>query len=250
MRASGELTGLSDAGLALIAYQHGDYIEAAGLFGALPASVDSEEADLFEANSWLYAGRFDTAIASFDRMLSAPGVYAPAAYNNMGVAYFNVNKKSGLDQFDQAVDSARKQGMTEIGVLALVNRSHYHRAGNSWEKAREDCGAALMLNGQSALPYVCLASYNLVYYRFQSFGALPLSEIDRNLNEAEKYGDAPPLVDYLRANWHLSFLWKNKTEAARSYMKFLQGMENRACLLIENDYVSNAKVQVEKLTYP
>ncbi|MEW6404895.1 MAG: toll/interleukin-1 receptor domain-containing protein [Chloroflexota bacterium] len=247
------LSAMANVGSALIYYQHGDYEKAAGLFRSLPSVpgwVHSDEAALFEANSWLFAEQYTRAILSYQELVEVEDISSPAALNNVGVAYFNINTKLGLTQFDQSLELARSQDAAEVEALALVNRNQFYQLNNDWENAREDCQSLLDLNGRSALPHLCLARYNMMYYRFQSPAPLPLNVIDGNLKEAQKYADAPPLVHYVRGYWHVSHFWQQKQAAVDSYLDFLEEMQFRACLQSDLDLIRTAKTQIENLTRP
>ena len=246
----GNLNEINDLGTALIAYQHGNYTEAVTGFDSLPTASRSTAYALFRSNSLLYAERYDEAIASYQAISGAKDLNAAAAFNNMGVAYFNQDVNLGLDQFNQSVQLANQQGAMDIEALALGNRSLFYRLKSQWTDSLDDCSAMLKLNGKSALPYLCFAGYNFLYYRFQPPGLLPLKEINRNLTEAEKYQDVPAEADYMRGNWNLSHFWKRKQEAVDAYSAYLDEMQYRACMRNDHESISNAEEQITKISQP
>lgn len=250
LQVAGTLDELSRVGQAVIRYQQGDYANSARLFDSLPALAGSKGLALIEANSLLLAERYEESIKSFDELSSANELDSAAAFNNMGVAYFNQDTDLGLDEFSQAIDLAADQGADGVEALALINRSRYFLLRSDWEQASADCSSLLQLNGQSALPYVCMASYNFIYYRFQPLGMLPLREINRNLAEAETYTDAPALIQYLRGDMNRSHFWQRKQDAVDAYHSYLTEMQYQACLQMDRTLISTAREQIQNLTRP
>ncbi|HEX2992283.1 MAG TPA: hypothetical protein VHO49_16470, partial [Anaerolineales bacterium] len=250
LHVTGSLDELSEVGLAMMRYQQGDYVNAAELFESLPRLAGSNSLALFEANSQLLAERYHESIASYEAIGVANDLNSAAAFNNMGVAYFNQDTGLGLDEFSQAIELAADQGADGVEALALINRSRYFLLRSDWEQASADCSSLLTLNGQSALPYVCKASYNFIYYRFQPPGVLPLREINRNLVEAEKYADAPALLHYLRGDMNKSHFWQRKQDAVDAYHSYLTEMQYQACLQMDRTLISTAREQIQNLTRP
>jgi tetratricopeptide (TPR) repeat protein len=245
---------LADAvsiGLSLISYQHGNYAEAADRFNELPATRTSPEQALLWANSLLFAGRYEEAIKAYRETVLALNPVWSAAYNNLGVARFNKDlltlegqPEHGLDDFEQAIKLANAQGETGLALLAYVNKSEFHRWSESYHKALTDCEAALALNAQSALPYVCRVLYN---FSFATSGQdIPFDEIKRDLDQAEQSDDVPAKLHYLRASWHRDL--NEEQEAIAAYERFLELMEERACLQSDVYYIEDAVYFVGELT--
>jgi hypothetical protein len=250
LQVTGSLDELSGVGQALMRYQQGDYVNAATLFGSLPILAGSKGLALFEANSLLLAERYDDSISSYEAISTANDLNSAAALNNMGVAYFNQDTDLGLDEFNRSIELAEDQDASGVEAMALINRSRYFLLRSDWEKASADCSSLLTLNGQSALPYVCMASYNFISYRFQPPGVLPLREINRNLIEAEKYADAPALLHYLRGDMNKSHFWQRKQDAVDAYHSYLTEMQYQACLQMDRTLISTAREQIQNLTRP
>jgi hypothetical protein len=146
---------------------------------------------------------------------------------------------------------AHRQKNFEVEGLALVNRSQYYRVKSDWPNAYKDCVDARGAYGESALPNLCLASYYFTYHDYSSVLApLPYIEIDRRLNEAEKYQDVPPLIHFIRGAWYESHLWKRKQEAVDSYSSYIAEMEFRACLQMDRNLIDFAIDAIKELTRP
>lgn len=250
LRVSGSPGELSDAGLALAAYQHGDYTDAANRFKELPGLSNPNAIALFRSNSLLFAALYDEAIASYEKIAKATDNNSAAAYNNMGMAYFTRDPERGFEEFDRSISLAKEQHAVDVEILALVNRSEYFQWQHKWENALDDCEASLGLNGHSALPYLCLANYYRALGRSQPSGWMPLNEIGRNIDEAAKYEDAPALLYYFRADWVSSHLWVKKQDAVDAYWRFLSELEYQACLQEDKQSIENAKKQLVRLTHP
>jgi len=249
LRAIGSDIEITDIGLALFSYQYGDYPGAARSFAALSATAKSKDLMLLNANSLLLDGQYITAIASYKEITQTQASDSAAAYNNLGVALANDDRNQALGWFNQAIDLADNLREVDIESLARVNRSQLFQLDGKWDEAQNDCETAILLNAKSALPYVCLAKHNFIYFRFRTPWLLPLNEINKNLNEAEKYADAPALLHFMRADWHLSHSWKQKQEAVNAYARYLSEMENRACLKIDQVRIADAIGFVDELTY-
>lgn len=256
----GTLAELSKIGEAMIRYQHGDYVEASRLFGSLAASQTSGDLDLFAANSWLLAERYEEAIDSYNHILRAVDPDSAAAYNNLGVALGNTERPTddipysyhGLDEFGQAIKLAHERQQPDLELLAYVNRAYLYRQGNSWVNALADCNAALKLDAKSALPQLCLASHDFSYYiKPERLGLLPFYEINQYINEAEGAQDSPPLTHFMRANWHISHFWVQKQEAMDAYLRYLSAMTSKACLRRDYNRIDEAKRIIQaKLVRP
>jgi len=251
---------LAAIGDALFKYQHGDYLDAATAFNGIPSVPESLNLSLFQANSWLFAGHYETAIDSYKEIIRTIDPDSAKTYNNLGVALLNTEQPTqekpynyqGLNEFDQAVKLATDRKENDIKLLALVNRSYVYRQGNSFVEALSDCNDALIIDDQSALPHLCLASYNFsMYSKPGSFVVFYLREINQHLSAAEVSRDAPALTHYMRATWHLEHFWMQKREALDEYMSFLSSMENRACLIKDHDRVDEAiRIIDARLTVP
>ena len=239
---SGNVEALSRFGWILFDYWFGDFSDVHRQLSSLSGTSASAELMLLQANSSLLDLQSVTAISEFKELTRRFPDSSAAAYNNMGVAISQDPDQAGqaLGLFNQAVSLAGDHHQIDVEALARVNRSYRYLLESKWNEADEDCVQAALLNAKSALPYVCHARYNFLYYRFEEpWLPLPLIEIDRNLSDAEQRPDTPPVVYYLRADWHRSHLWKQKQQATEAYRRYLVEMEYRSCLPADyqrNDY--------------
>jgi tetratricopeptide (TPR) repeat protein len=251
LATSGTIEVLSRFGWILFDYWLGDFSEAHRQLSSLSATWTSADLMLLRANSSLLDLESVTAINEFKEITRRFPDGAAAAYNNMGVAVSQDLDRAGeaLGLFNQSVSLAVDNPQIGVEALARINRSLLYLSESKWEEAHDDCDEARLLNAKSALPYLCLARYNFRYFRTEEPGwPLPLIEIDRNLNDAETRPDAPPLMYYLRADWHLSHFWQQKQAAAEAYGRYLKEMEYRSCLPTDYNRNGNARIFLDELT--
>jgi tetratricopeptide (TPR) repeat protein len=259
--ATGDVVSLVETGSALFDYQRGDYIRAARSFDALLGKVRSDELLLFKANSWLLAGRYESAKSVYNEIFFPSSPYAAAISNNLGVTLNNEDlslhkdtQLQGLAEFSRAVELTQLEPddprVTEVKGIALYNRSLKYMDAGQWNDAVNDCEAAGVLNTDSALPYICLAIYSFEHYRFTPLnlpGSLPLNTIDFHLRQAEEKAP-PPIVHFLRGAWYSGHFWKQKQKAVDEYTQYISGMANLACLATDNLMISDASYFIQRDT--
>ncbi|MBN1992230.1 MAG: tetratricopeptide repeat protein [Anaerolineae bacterium] len=249
---TGPFTDLANLGLALISYQHGDYAQAVDQFSALPAIKTTAEPALVWANSLLFAGRYEAAIDAYEEIILTLKPDWSVIYNNLGIARFNKElleaegtAQAGRDHFEQAIKLAEAQGETDLALLAHVNNSRLLLQGRKWDTAKKHCEMALSLNTQSALPYICRATFHF----FQGFSAaekMDLKAIKQDLEQAAQFDDAPAKLYYLRAIWYEQE--QQKQAAIENYLRFFNKMEYRACLHTDQEALHNAAIFLDELS--
>lgn len=245
LQVAGTLAEVGDAGNALFRYQRGEYAEAASQFEKSALASTSPELALLRSNSLMFSGRYEDAISVLQDTLLAQAADWGAAYNNLGIARFNLEllqgkpgyNYSGLGDFDQAIRYAAAQDDTEVLLLAYANKSDLFRRTGNWEDAESACRAALRAAAQSSSPHICLALYKLS--RFSgSDEPVPFLEIQNDLNNAKRYGPPPAKFHYLQAGVYRR--QDQNQEALANYEHFLDVMQDRACLEVDWNYIRDA----------
>ncbi|MCX6033108.1 MAG: hypothetical protein NT169_27965 [Chloroflexi bacterium] len=234
-------------GQALISYQRGDPEAAVNYFSALPLAPEAREPALLAANSLLLAGRYDEAVAAFEKMTLSPATATwDAAYYNLGLTRLNRYllkpegaPQAGLDTFERAAGLARQGADPQIELMANVGKALLNDIAGNWSEADASCRAALSLNARSVWPYVCRLRHTFQYHaRVSTAGPLPAGDIEQWLNEAERLDPDFVWTHYFRGIWHLRR--DERQAAAAAFEKFYQGMHDRACLRTDQEALSNA----------
>jgi Tfp pilus assembly protein PilF len=246
--------------LALINFQHGDYVSATNQFALLTNTRTDPDQALVWANSLLFQRQYPKAMEAYGQVL-ALRTQSGAAYNNLGVAGINQERLHDtssllmLQNFDQAVELAETD---EIKLLALVNRSDLYLWNNRVEEAKVDCGKALDLDPRSPLAHLCLANY--YFYFVGSPAGFQSKAVEEQLTQAgENKGEALPWYHFVRAAW-LSQRDQQKTidawlgkkavrqEMVASCREYLMLMEHRVCLATHQQQIDEARGLLNSIT--
>jgi tetratricopeptide (TPR) repeat protein len=238
----------------LISYQRGDYAEAARRFEASELATASPELAMLMSNSLMFNGNYEEAIAVLKDTVLAHAPEWGAAYNNLGLALFNLELVqgksgfiySGLREFDQAIQYTAAQDNGEAILLAYTNKGDLLRRAGNWEDAESACRAALRSSTQSSSPYICLALYKLSRFAGSSEG-VPITEIQDDLNNVKRFGTPPAKFYYLQAG--LYRMQKQKQEALTDYEHFLEVMQDRACLEVDWSYIKDTARYITELKH-
>jgi tetratricopeptide (TPR) repeat protein len=203
---------------------------------------------LLAANNLVLAGRYDEAVAAYERMTLPSGSLGwSAVHNNLGVTRFNrymLNPEgvpqAGLSDFERSVALARQTVEPEIEMLAHVNTALLYQQANNRSGAAASCQAALSLNAQSPLPYMCQVR-NAFYERDarRQITESAMRDIERWLNQIEQLDPGFVPLHYFRGWWHMN---RNDRQAAlAAFGRFFQAMQHRACLRADQDRLDNAR---------
>lgn len=234
----GSVADIAQAGAALIAFQHGDYEEAAGQLKGAAERVASRDLALLATSAVLFNQRHNEAIALL-RDLREQNPRWSAVRNNLGVAYFNDSSLSGTyatageETLGEAIELARQEKARDVEFLALVNRANVHVHAGNPEKASADCQAAERIDSESPWTRVCWLYYYLAL-RGERTG-LPLDSLIKEKFATPQPND-PPRLQAMRGNYYLSN--GQRTTAAVAYERFLDQMKSRACLQLDRDYLN------------
>jgi tetratricopeptide (TPR) repeat protein len=240
MQVIGPIAEAAEAGAALIAFQHGDYEDAAAKLVSAASQTGNRDLALLAASAVLFTQRYDEAIAAL-RELRLQHPDWSAVLNNLGVANFNRSLNgtyatAGEDTLDEAIELARQEKDRAVEFLALVNRANVHRHAGNNQKALADCQAAEQLDSASRSTRVCW-----LYYYFALIGepegeSLPLEQrIEEELGVPQP--SDPPRLQAMRGAWYE--LQRQPTEAAAAYERFLEQMQFHACLEQDRSYLDD-----------
>lgn len=238
----GSVADIAQAGAALIAFQHGDYEEAAGQLKSAAVQVDSRDLALLATSAVLFNQRHDEAIAVL-RDLREQYPRWSAVLNNLGVAYFNRSLSgtyatAGEDTLDEAIELARQEKARDVEFLALVNRANVHVHAGNPQKALADCQAAERLDSASSWTRVCW-----LYYYVALRGETTELPLERLIEEklAISQPNDPPRLQAMRGNYYYYLSKGQRTTAAAAYERFLDQMKSRACLQLDRNYLEDLR---------
>ena len=252
LETTGNLTETAQVGKALINYQSGNYAEAVQQFTSSSLSENAPEQQLVLANSLLFAQKYEEAIATYKK--NSLSILAGEAYNNLGVARFNLENlndqlgysSAGIAYFEQAIESAEMQGKDYLAALAHVNKSELYRYMGNWGQVKQDCENAQRLAPESALFYICNIRYNFSFHSMDQ-NTIPLGDIERDLVLASQNPNTPPIVHYLRGYWYVE---KNMPdEAIASFEQYFTQMRQQVCLTTDYDYLEDASRKINELQH-
>lgn len=234
----GTVASVAEAGAALIAFQHGDYEEAAAQLTSAATQVANRDLALLAASAVLFSQRHDDAIAAL-RELKLQYPSWSAALNNLGVAYYNRSLRGtyatgGEDTLDEAIELARQEKARGVEFLALVNRANVHRHTGNNQKALADCQAAEQIDSASPWTRVCWLYYYLALINTEEAKGLPLGRLIEEKLGAPQPGD-PPRLQAMRGNWYTR--QGQRDAAAAAYARFLAQMQFRSCLEQDRAYL-------------
>lgn len=227
----GTLADVTQAGAALITFQHGDYARAAGQLASLPPGVQNRELALLRTSALLFEQQYNEAITTMRDLTRQQPTWS-AAYNNLGVARYNqsllsASATAGEDTLSDAIELAALQGDRSLELLALVNRANVYSYVNNADKVKMDCQRAETLDAQGELTRLCW-----LYYYFAITGNPDANAGLVNRNKAEYLG-APQIADSPRLEVHRGIWYEHQnqpSEANRAYQRFLEQMQYHACL--------------------
>ena len=228
---SGAAADVTQAGAALIAFQHGDYARAAEQLASLPPGVQNRELALLRANALLFEQRYNEAITALRDLTRQQPTWS-AAYNNLGVARYNqsllsASATAGEDALSDAIEQAAIERDRSLELLALVNRANLYSFVNNADKVKFDCQRAETLDAQGELTRLCW-----LYYYFAITGNPDADAGLINRKKAEYLG-APQITDSPRLQVHRGIWYENQnqpSEADHAYRRFLEQMQYHACL--------------------
>lgn len=235
---SGAPAAVTQVGAALIAFQHGDYEEAATQLASAATQVANRDLALLAASAVLFSQRHDEAIAAL-RELKLQYPSWSAVLNNLGVAYYNRSLSgtyatAGEDTLDEAIAAAQQEKARGVEFLALVNRANVHRHAGNNQKAEADCQAAERLDNASPWTRVCWLYYYLALIDTQEGKGQPLDRLIEEKLGVPQPGD-PPRLQAMRGNWYTR--QGQRDAAAAAYERFLEQMQFHACLQQDRAYL-------------
>jgi tetratricopeptide (TPR) repeat protein len=209
---------------AAINYLHGNYDEAIGSLTTLQqeARTPSEQAELafLQANSLLFAKRYDKALDAYDRALEYDQIQAQV-YNNRGVAGMNwalqlewwdyqpsdTQLQVAVDDLTRAIEISEDARIT---ALAYLNRGMARSlVASDYDQALIDCEQAIAQAPELALGYVCRAGAYVMPLLQETTCDLSNIQLARD-DLASAYDLSPGLADI--------FFW-------RGYVAFHQAEE-------------------------
>lgn len=242
VQVNGNLEQAIQAGAALIAFQHGDYAEAAVTLTSAATQVANRDLALMAASAILFTQRHDEAIAAL-RELKLQYPSWSAALNNLGVAYFNRSligtyATAGEDTLDEAITAATQEKARAIEFLALVNRANVHRHSGNNQKAQADCQAAVKLDSASPWGRVCWLYYYTALTNTDEAKGLPLNRLIEEALAVPQPAD-PPRLQAMRGSWYDR--QGQASEAAAANERFLAQMQFRACLQQDRAYLDDLR---------
>jgi hypothetical protein len=242
VQMSGNLEQAIQVSAALIAFQHGDYEDAAVKLASAATQVVNRDLALLAASAILFTQRHDEAISALrDLRLQHPSW--SAVLNNLGVAYFNRSligtyATAGEDTLDEAIAAAAQEKTRAIEFLALVNRANVHRHAHNNQKAQADCQAAERLDSASPWTRVCWLYYYVALTREDAAKGLPLNRLIEEKLAAPQPTD-PPRLQAMRGSWFA--LQRQSAVATAANERFLEQMQFRACLQQDRAYLDDLR---------
>jgi len=241
---SGTLADVTQAGAALVAFQHGDYGEAYKKFETLPSTVQTRELELLRGNALLFERLYKDAIEAYEGLTQQQSSW-PFAWHNLGVAYYNEAMEhntyaaSGAESLGRAINFAAAQEERAIELLALVNRANVYWHQGNFQQIPADCQKAEELDSASPLTRVCWLYYYIAIARTDEGKGVPVNALIQ-----EKLGSSapsdPPRLQVIRGLLYSKVLHV-QPKAETAYARFLEQMQFHACLKQDRVYLADLR---------